>query len=109
MGLLSGANQQEVVLAKWLATNLRVLIVDEPTRGVDVGTKVEIYAQMRELAAEGLAIADRMHHGAGGARARRIRGVVRAANFALRRQIARRSALAYVIVHGFFEVEVTRY
>jgi ABC-type sugar transport system ATPase subunit len=56
VGLLSGGNQQKVVLAKWLATNPRVLIVDEPTRGVDVGTKVEIYAQMRELAAEGLAI-----------------------------------------------------
>jgi ABC-type sugar transport system ATPase subunit len=56
VGLLSGGNQQKVVLAKWLATNPRVLIVDEPTRGVDVGTKVEIYAMMRELAAEGLAI-----------------------------------------------------
>jgi ABC-type sugar transport system ATPase subunit len=56
VGLLSGGNQQKVVLAKWLATNPRVLIVDEPTRGVDVGTKVEIYALMRELAAEGLAI-----------------------------------------------------
>jgi ABC-type sugar transport system ATPase subunit len=56
VGLLSGGNQQKVVLAKWLATNPRVLIVDEPTRGVDVGTKVEIYAMMRELAAGGLAI-----------------------------------------------------
>ncbi len=56
VGLLSGGNQQKVVLAKWLATNPRVLIVDEPTRGVDVGTKAEIYALMRELAAEGLAI-----------------------------------------------------
>jgi ABC-type sugar transport system ATPase subunit len=56
VGLLSGGNQQKVVLAKWLATNPRVLVVDEPTRGVDVGTKAEIYALMRELAAEGLAI-----------------------------------------------------
>ncbi len=56
VGLLSGGNQQKVVLAKWLATNPRVLIVDEPTRGVDVGTKAEIYMLMRELAAEGLAI-----------------------------------------------------
>ena len=56
VGLLSGGNQQKVVLAKWLATQPKVLIVDEPTRGVDVGTKAEIYALMRELAAEGLAI-----------------------------------------------------
>jgi ABC-type sugar transport system ATPase subunit len=56
VGLLSGGNQQKVVLAKWLATKPRVLIVDEPTRGVDVGTKAEIYAMMRELAREGLAI-----------------------------------------------------
>ena len=56
VGLLSGGNQQKVVLAKWLASKPRVLIVDEPTRGVDVGTKAEIYALMRELAREGLAI-----------------------------------------------------
>jgi ABC-type sugar transport system ATPase subunit len=56
VGLLSGGNQQKVVLAKWLATKPRVLIVDEPTRGVDVGTKAEIYALMRELARDGLAI-----------------------------------------------------
>jgi ABC-type sugar transport system ATPase subunit len=56
VGLLSGGNQQKVVLAKWLATKPRVLIVDEPTRGVDVGTKAEIYTLMRELAHDGLAL-----------------------------------------------------
>lgn len=53
---LSGGNQQKVVLAKWLARNCDVLIFDEPTRGVDVGTKYEIYLLMNQLAAEGKAI-----------------------------------------------------
>ncbi len=53
---LSGGNQQKVVLAKWLMSNPRVLILDEPTRGVDVGAKSEIYALMCEFAAEGMAI-----------------------------------------------------
>jgi ribose transport system ATP-binding protein len=53
---LSGGNQQKVVIARWLATDCRVLILDEPTRGVDVGAKAEIYALIGELAARGVAI-----------------------------------------------------
>jgi len=53
---LSGGNQQKVVLAKWLLTNPRVLFLDEPTRGIDVGAKQEIYAQINKLAKSGLAI-----------------------------------------------------
>jgi rhamnose transport system ATP-binding protein len=53
---LSGGNQQKVVLGKWLATNPRILIMDEPTRGIDVGAKAEIHLLMRKLAAEGMAI-----------------------------------------------------
>ena len=53
---LSGGNQQKVVLAKWLYTGSKVLIFDEPTRGIDVGAKSEIYKLMNELAAKGVAI-----------------------------------------------------
>jgi ribose transport system ATP-binding protein len=53
---LSGGNQQKVVLGKWLAMNPKVLILDEPTRGIDVGAKAEIYRHMAALAAEGIAI-----------------------------------------------------
>ena len=53
---LSGGNQQKVVLAKWLATDPRLLIIDEPTRGIDVGTKAEVHRLLSELAGEGLAI-----------------------------------------------------
>ena len=53
---LSGGNQQKVVLAKWLSTKPRILILDEPTRGIDVGTKAAIHALMSELAGQGLAI-----------------------------------------------------
>jgi ribose transport system ATP-binding protein len=55
-GSLSGGNQQKIVLAKWLEMQPRVLILDEPTRGVDVGAKFEIYRIIRELAAGGAAI-----------------------------------------------------
>jgi putative multiple sugar transport system ATP-binding protein len=54
-GNLSGGNQQKVVLSKWLFTDPRVLILDEPTRGIDVGTKHEIYTIINSLAAQGLA------------------------------------------------------
>ena len=53
---LSGGNQQKVVLGKWLAMEPQVLLMDEPTRGIDVGAKQEIYALMEELAARGVAI-----------------------------------------------------
>jgi ribose transport system ATP-binding protein len=56
VGSLSGGNQQKAVLAKWLLTAPRILILDEPTRGVDVGAKFEIYKIIRQLAAEGTAI-----------------------------------------------------
>jgi rhamnose transport system ATP-binding protein len=53
---LSGGNQQKVVLAKWLATRPRILLLDEPTRGIDVGTKAAVHGLMTELAAQGMAI-----------------------------------------------------
>ncbi|MGI5181863.1 sugar ABC transporter ATP-binding protein [Dactylosporangium sp. CA-152071] len=53
---LSGGNQQKVVLAKWLSTAPRVLIVDEPTRGIDVGTKAEVHRLLSELADQGVAV-----------------------------------------------------
>ncbi len=55
-GKLSGGNQQKVVLGKWLLTEPRVLFLDEPTRGIDVGAKQEIYAQIESLAAAGMAV-----------------------------------------------------
>lgn len=56
VGELSGGNQQKVVIAKWLETNPKVLILDEPTRGVDVGAKAEIHTIMGELVKQGVAI-----------------------------------------------------
>ncbi len=53
---LSGGNQQKVVIAKWLATHPRVLILDEPTRGIDIGAKVEVHRLISQLATEGMAI-----------------------------------------------------
>ncbi|WP_428687655.1 sugar ABC transporter ATP-binding protein [Roseibium sp.] len=53
---LSGGNQQKVVLAKWLARNPKILLLDEPTRGVDVGAKAEIYSILKDLAREGVAL-----------------------------------------------------
>lgn len=53
---MSGGNQQKVVIAKWLATNPKLLIIDEPTRGIDVGTKAEVHRLLSELARDGLAV-----------------------------------------------------
>jgi ribose transport system ATP-binding protein len=53
---LSGGNQQKIVLARWLLANPKILIVDEPTRGIDVGAKFEIYQILRDLAKSGMAI-----------------------------------------------------
>ncbi|MDG2453987.1 MAG: sugar ABC transporter ATP-binding protein [Paracoccaceae bacterium] len=56
VGSLSGGNQQKVVIAKWLATNPKVIILDEPTKGIDIGSKAAVHEFMAELAAQGLAI-----------------------------------------------------
>ena len=56
VGALSGGNQQKVVIAKWLAANSSIILMDEPTRGIDVGAKSEIYALVRQLADEGKSI-----------------------------------------------------
>jgi ribose transport system ATP-binding protein len=53
---LSGGNQQKIVLAKWLATNPKILLLDEPTRGIDIHAKNEIYKLILDLAAKGLGI-----------------------------------------------------
>jgi len=53
---LSGGNQQKVVLAKWLGTQPRIVLLDEPTRGIDVGTKAEVHALIAALAEEGKAV-----------------------------------------------------
>ena len=56
VGTLSGGNQQKVVLGKWLLTRPRLILLNDPTRGIDVGTKQELYILMRELADAGAAI-----------------------------------------------------
>ena len=56
VGTLSGGNQQKVVIGKWLATSPRVIILDEPTKGIDVGSKAAVHAFMGELVAQGLAV-----------------------------------------------------
>ncbi|MEV7422064.1 sugar ABC transporter ATP-binding protein [Streptomyces sp. NPDC091212] len=56
VGTLSGGNQQKVVIARWLTSDVRVLLLDEPTRGVDVGARSEIYRIIADLAAEGMAV-----------------------------------------------------
>jgi ABC-type sugar transport system ATPase subunit len=56
VGTLSGGNQQKVILARWLATDPRLLILDEPTRGIDVGAKAEIERLVEELSQEGMAV-----------------------------------------------------
>jgi ribose transport system ATP-binding protein len=53
---LSGGNQQKIVLSKWLATNPKILLLDEPTRGIDINARYEIYKLMITLAEEGLGI-----------------------------------------------------
>ena len=52
----SGGNQQKVILARWMSSGARILIFDEPTRGIDVGAKAEVFALMRRLVGEGAAI-----------------------------------------------------
>jgi ABC-type sugar transport system ATPase subunit len=56
VGTLSGGNQQKVALSRWLATNPSVLILDEPTQGIDIGAKAEIHALIGDLAAQGMAV-----------------------------------------------------
>jgi len=56
VGHLSGGNQQKVVIAKWLCSRARIFIFDEPTRGIDVGAKVEVYQLINQLAREGAAV-----------------------------------------------------
>ena len=56
LGELSGGNQQKVVIAKWLATRPKVIVLDEPTKGIDIGSKAAVHGFMAELVAQGLSV-----------------------------------------------------
>jgi len=56
IGSLSGGNQQKVIISRWLATEPRIFLMDEPTRGIDVGAKVEIFSLLRKMREEGVSI-----------------------------------------------------
>jgi L-arabinose transport system ATP-binding protein len=56
IGLLSGGNQQKAILARWLSERVRVIVLDEPTRGIDIGAKSEIYALIHDLAESGVSV-----------------------------------------------------
>ena len=56
VGTLSGGNQQKIVIAKWLATSPKVIILDEPTKGIDIGSKAAVHQFMAELVAKGLSV-----------------------------------------------------
>ena len=56
MGNLSGGNQQKVLISRWLLTNPEIIILDEPTRGIDVGSKSEIHKMISQLARQGVAV-----------------------------------------------------
>ena len=56
VGNLSGGNQQKVVIAKWLATKPKIIVLDEPTKGIDIGSKAAVHEFMAELASQGLAV-----------------------------------------------------
>mgnify|MGYP002230630941 CR=1 FL=1 len=66
---LSGGNQQKVILARWLSLKPRILLMEQPTRGIDVGAKQEIYRLMRELANEGIFHSSGIRRNAGADRA----------------------------------------
>ena len=94
VGLLSGGNQQKVVLGKWLARTPRVLILDEPTRGVDVGARSEIYGLMDKLAGDGVGSLDDLE------RPRRDPGDERPRARAARRPADRRIAAGEIVGRG---------